>query len=142
MEEDLEKSRLDLIVSINEFCTYYGYHGVVVFDAHFKMGLKENKEKFHSVEVVYTKKGQTADSYIEKLTFKLLISILNHVEVVTKDLAIQSAIFNMGALRALPEEIEMKIDNMRKRNLKKHNKFISNESESIERIMEYKIKKR
>ena len=140
MADDLEKARKELVDSMMDFCAYYGYKGIIVFDAYMTNSIKENVEEFGDIQVVYTKKGQTADTYLEKMTRDLLASVMNQVEVVTKDLAFQSVIFNMGALRALPEEVEARLVNLRKRNLKKERHLEKYETDSIGDILRYKGK--
>ena len=49
---------------------YTGYKVIIVFDAYVVQGL-EKKYKNYQVEVIFTKKNETADERIEKLAIEL-----------------------------------------------------------------------
>lgn len=68
--DDLNAARWKLIDILDN---YYGYTKekiVLVFDAYNVDNREETINKINNVEVVYTKKGQTADSYIERFSTK------------------------------------------------------------------------
>lgn len=79
------------------------------------------KEKEDIIEgnpkVVFTRKGQSADSYIEKLVFER--EEKSQIHVATDDILHQQLIFGMGGFyisaKKLKEEIEEKIGELRKK---------------------------
>ncbi len=85
---------------LDELGSYQGYrkcHVIVVFDAYKAKGHPESFEKYHDIEVVYTKTDQTADAYIEKLVHE--IGRKNRVTVATNDGLEQLTVMSQGALR-------------------------------------------
>ncbi len=92
-------------------CDYQGYTGVkliLVFDAYKVKGGVEKNEKYHNIDVVYTKEAQTADQYIERTVHE--IGKKYHVTVATSDGLEQLIIWGQGAYRmsaaGFREEIE------------------------------------
>ncbi|MDU2202013.1 MAG: NYN domain-containing protein, partial [Anaerococcus hydrogenalis] len=67
-ENSLELAREKLIDEMAEYASLSNEKVVVVFDAYNSDGEKENIFEKLGVEIVYTKKFQTADTYIEKMT--------------------------------------------------------------------------
>ena len=53
-----------------EYKAHTGWRVIVVFDAHLVPGI-EKKKRQHDVEVVFTRKNETADERIEKLVSEL-----------------------------------------------------------------------
>ena len=84
-------------------CNYQGYHQctlILVFDAYRAAGSPGTAEKEGGVWVVYTKEAETADAYIEKVTYQLnRLEKDRRVRVVTSDGAEQMILLGHGALR-------------------------------------------
>ncbi|WP_028400840.1 NYN domain-containing protein [Ectobacillus panaciterrae] len=111
-EEELQAAR-DLL--IDKMADYQGYTGtkvIIVFDAHFVQGI-EKKTKQARVEVIFTKKNQTADEKIEQLAIELR-KIDTRIHVATSDYTEQWAIFGQGALRKSARELELEVQTMEK----------------------------
>lgn len=92
-------------------CNYQGYKKctlIVVFDAYKVTGNIGSANKYHNINVVYTKEAETADQYIEKLAHK--IGGKYRVTVATSDGLEQLIIRSQGCLllsaRDLKEEVE------------------------------------
>ena len=87
-------------VLMNLLCNYQGYRGcavILVFDA-YKVPLNLGTvEKYHNIFVVYTKEAETADSYIERVTYELRGR--RKVRVATSDNLEQLIILGHGAER-------------------------------------------
>lgn len=95
--ENLEASRGKLIDYLSGFVLSWDKI-TVVFDAHQVVGSR-TPQVISSIEVVYTREGETADSYIEKLTHKLKEVNGVNVLVATSDLVEQQVVFSHGAQR-------------------------------------------
>lgn len=94
----LESARQELIEIVRNYAAYKGYKIFVVFDAHMVNGSMEKKEKFSdNVIIVFTKEGDTADSFIERMINQ--IGRKFEVCVVTSDSLEQQLIFQRGATR-------------------------------------------
>ena len=90
---------------------YQGYKGcrmVIVFDAYRSKGNPGKSEKFHEIEVVYTRTDETADTYIERMVHQIVEKY--QITVVTNDGLEQLTVLGQGAsrmsARSLQEEIE------------------------------------
>ena len=100
--KELARSNLDAArhVLMNLLCNYQGYRGcavILVFDA-YKVPLNLGTvEKYHNIFVVYTKEAETADSYIERVTYELRGR--RRVRVATSDNLEQLIILGHGAVR-------------------------------------------
>lgn len=94
----MENSRAKLIDILLNYGTYNGYKIFLVFDAHLQAKSLEKREKISkNLIVVFTKEGETADSFIEKYVNK--IGRTSEVLVVTSDSLEQQIIFQRGAVR-------------------------------------------
>lgn len=102
-EKDLAAARDKLIEKMAEYQAYSGYRVIVVFDAYFVQGTAK-KYKNHKVEVIFTKKNETADEQIEKMAISLN-NRKTQIHVATSDLTEQWAIFGQGALRKSAREL-------------------------------------
>ena len=98
--QDLSAAREALVQIL---CNYQGYHKctlIVVFDAYRVTGGAGGVQREGGVWVVYTKEAETADAYIEKVTYELgRLEKERRVRVVTSDGAEQLIILGHGALR-------------------------------------------
>lgn len=111
--DHLKDARDSLLNQLSEFKKYEpDIRLILVFDAMYVPGIKENFNRFN-IEVVYTKEEQTADSYIEALAEELN-QPLNQVTVATSDQAEQWTVFSRGALRVSAFELYRQIHRTRK----------------------------
>ena len=101
-------------ILINDVASYGGYIGskvMIVFDAY---KLQDNVGKIFTqgnLTVIYTKSGQSADSYIEKLVHD---NIKNYrITVVTSDQAVQNMVLGSGALRMSVHELEINLQQIK-----------------------------
>jgi predicted RNA-binding protein with PIN domain len=92
-------------------CDYQGFKKcrlIVVFDAYKVKGNIGVVQKYHNIEVVYTKEAETADMYIEKAAHNISKSDYR-VTVATSDGLVQLIVWGQGCLllsaRELKEEI-------------------------------------
>ena len=87
-------------VLMNLLCNYQGYRGcnlILVFDAYKVPQNLGNVEKYHNIFIVYTQEAETADSYIERVTYELRGR--KKVRVATSDNLEQLIILGHGAVR-------------------------------------------
>ncbi|MBP2655076.1 MAG: yacP [Firmicutes bacterium] len=103
--ENLDYARDRLVDILSGYGAYKEYRIVIVFDAHAVAGestIFEVRPKW--LEVVFTKEGETADSYIEKKAYQL-VRQGEVVHVVTSDRAEQLTVLGMGAWRISVREL-------------------------------------
>lgn len=98
LQGDLSAARDKLVHMLAEYGEYEKYKMIVVFDAMFTAD-EEHREKINPhFDVIYTGRGETADSYIERLSYDL-VRKGREVHVVTSDGAEQAVILGAGAYR-------------------------------------------
>ncbi len=106
-EKDFSLAR-DILTRL--MCNYTAFRkcrAVIVFDAYKRAGGEGSEERWGNVKVIYTKEGETADSYIEKETKKLTSE--HRVRVVSSDLEEQRIILGNGALRVSTKEFALEL---------------------------------
>lgn len=115
----LEGARRTLIDILHNYSVFKACKVILVFDAHKVQGSIEKIEELsENISVVFTKDGETADSYIEKK-----VNILGRkyeIVVVTSDNLEQQTIFQRGAVRMSSIEFYSEILKM--------NKYIKNKT--------------
>lgn len=109
---DLSAARDLLIEKMAEYQAYSGQKVIIVFDAQFVDG-PEKKEIGHQVEVIFTKKNETADERIERLAISLQ-SRTTKIYVATSDYTEQWTIFSEGALRISARELLTEVEAIEK----------------------------
>ncbi|MBU3111732.1 NYN domain-containing protein [Clostridium lacusfryxellense] len=90
-------SRQELIDSLQNYSGFKGYKVFIVFDAQLVKGSLQKKETQGNLIVVFTKEGETADDYIERMVNN--IGRKSEVCVVTSDSLEQQVTFQRGAIR-------------------------------------------
>ncbi|SHK76033.1 hypothetical protein SAMN02745163_04418 [Clostridium cavendishii DSM 21758] len=96
-EYSYASARKELIDILQNYGAYNNCNIILVFDAHKVGGNMTKREAIGSVVVVFTKDGETADSYIERCVNNIGKKI--EVVVVTSDSLEQQTVFQRGAVR-------------------------------------------
>ena len=106
-EYDLETARRDLLTILSNYQAFTKREMIVVFDAYNVKGDGERKEDVDGLHVVFTKEGELADTYIEKLIYE--IGKDYSVRAVTSDGLIQLQAVRSGVLRLSAREFREEI---------------------------------
>ena len=93
----LDAARKILCDSLCDYQSMRGCVVIAVFDAYKVKGNPGSHERYHNIDVVYTKEAETADTYIERATYE--IGKEHKVRVATSDGPEQLIILGHGALR-------------------------------------------
>ncbi|MDE7178007.1 MAG: TetM/TetW/TetO/TetS family tetracycline resistance ribosomal protection protein [Lachnospiraceae bacterium] len=101
---DLNAARCRLMDILCNFQAFRRMHLILVFDAYRVKGNPGSVERYHNIDVVYTKEAETADHYIEKVTHELSRKN-NRVRVATSDGLEQIIILGAGAIRVSAREL-------------------------------------
>ena len=112
VEEDLSSAREHLIDELAAYQAYVKIRMIVVFDGYKRKDNYGSSMKQGLFEVVYTRTGQTADEYIEKLASELSRSY--ELTVATSDALIQNAVFAQGAVRISARMLEAELERVKK----------------------------
>ena len=105
---DLGSARQRLIETLGNYAAYKNIEMVLVFDGYKAKGNPGEKSQWETVQIVYTKEGQTGDAYIEALAAKIGGSY--SVRVVTSDSLVQLSTFRSGLLRMSARELWEDVD--------------------------------
>lgn len=130
MKYNLDSARQQLIETLQNYSSYKGHKIIVVFDAHMRKGSLEKSEDHSGVKVIYTKEGETADSYIEKMVNNIGRKV--EVLVVTSDLLEQQLAFQRGAIRMSSTEFYFEVKSIEEKIKIKTEKKISLKTNRIE----------
>ncbi|WP_047998929.1 NYN domain-containing protein [Lactiplantibacillus herbarum] len=103
----LPQAREELLDMLTEYKKITGLNISVVFDAMYVPGNSKSYRQA-DLEVIWTSKNQTADSYIEKYAAEKQSRVLQ-VTVATSDQAEQWVIFSEGALRVPALEMRKRV---------------------------------
>lgn len=109
--KSLQTARDNLIEDLAEYSYLTGEELVIVFDAYNLDRLKETSITKYGMEIVFTKRFQTADTYIERELAK--IARRHNVKVVTDDGAVQNLALSKGAARMTALELKHDLDSLR-----------------------------
>ena len=112
-QEKLAEARDLLLFQLSNYGKYEGLTIIVVFDAQLVPGIQQEYKQFE-LTVIFTKKEETADSYIERRAGEL-VNRLTQVTVATSDLAEQWLIFSKGALRKSANELKVDLAQTKKK---------------------------
>lgn len=110
-DDHFEDARDRLVELMAEYKAVKGWRVIVVFDAHLVPGTEQLYLQ-HEVEVIYTRKNETADERIEKLSNELKGRKIQ-IHVATSDMTEQNVVFGHGALRKSARELEIELDIIR-----------------------------
>lgn len=106
-EASLELARVKLIEDLANYQSYSGHKVIVVFDAAQQEIRSERKGNVLGVEVIFTKKGESADTCIESLAFRA--NSERTTIVATSDHGLQRVVFGKGVYRRTPGELASEI---------------------------------
>lgn len=123
--ESLETAREDLIEDLAEYSFLTGEKMVIVFDAYNLDRLKETTIEKYGMKIVFTKRFQTADTYIEAELAR--IARRHNVKVVTDDGEVQNMALVKGASRITALELKTDLDILRSK-IKRSKKVNFNEN--------------
>lgn len=104
----MDAARTALIEILSNYQGYRRCKAIIVFDAYKIKGGERRQEKHGSVDVVFTKEGETADTYIERLTYEM--NGKYRVRVATSDRQEQIIALGNGAFRLSASELKGEIE--------------------------------
>lgn len=109
-QTNLDAARYKLMDELSNYQGYAGCRLICVFDAYKVKGSHGSVEKYHNIDVVYTKEAETADMYIEKVTLE--IGKKHQVTVATSDRLEQLIITGHGAVRISASRLKEEMERM------------------------------
>ncbi len=115
-QHDLDAARRRLCDLLSSFAGFKKCYLVLVFDGYKVKGNPGEKERFHNIQVVYTKENQTADAYIEALADQIGRNYA--VRVATSDALVQLSSLRSGVLRMSARELQEEVTLAQKEMLK------------------------
>ncbi len=110
--QDLSAARDKLVDMMRNYQSFRQSPVILVFDAYKVKGNKGSVERYGDLSVVYTREAQTADAYIEKLSYEL--GKRHRVRVATSDGMEQVIILGHGCLRVPARVFRQEVLEVRK----------------------------
>lgn len=114
-KKDISSAREQLISDVVNYQVFRGCKVILVFDGYRVKNNVGNSSNKENTSIVYTKSGQTADSYIEKTVHELKNKY--RIRVASSDGLIQNTILANGATRMSAHELETKVKSTNKKAL-------------------------
>ncbi|MBQ4320876.1 MAG: TetM/TetW/TetO/TetS family tetracycline resistance ribosomal protection protein [Oscillospiraceae bacterium] len=111
--KELSLARQRLCDLLSSYCSYKNTKVILVFDGYRVAQNAGTTQHFHGMEVVYTKSGETADTYIERLCAG--IGKNDAVRVVTSDGLIRLSALGSGILRMSAKEFRAEVQTVEDR---------------------------
>ena len=105
---DFGAARLVLMDVLANFQAFKKIELILVFDAYKVPNNPGSVEKYKGIHVVYTKEAETADAYIERVTYE--IGKKHRVRVATSDGLEQMVILGHGALRISARAFKLEVE--------------------------------
>ena len=105
---DFGAARLVLMDILANFQAFKKIELILVFDAYKVPNNPGSVEKYKGIHVVYTKETETADAYIERVTYE--IGKKHRVRVATSDGLEQMVILGHGALRISARAFKLEVE--------------------------------
>lgn len=105
----LEASRHKLLEILSNYQGFKKNHIIVVFDGYYVKGNNGSSSKYNEIDVIFTKENETADEYIERLTYLNSKNMMN-IRVVTSDALEQLTVMLKGARRISSREFLKEIE--------------------------------
>ena len=106
--DSLDAARKLLLDLLSNYQGFRRCQVIVVFDAYKVKGNPGSTERYHNIHVVYTREAETADTYIERVTYE--IGRRHRVRVATSDGPEQLIILGHGALRVSAESFRQEVE--------------------------------
>jgi uncharacterized protein len=94
---DLDRARRKLIETLVDFSSFRDWRTTIVFDAQYQANPSAQEQISPQVDVIFTDYLQTADTYIESRSYKLLKEGHPVVYVATSDRTQQHVVYGQGA---------------------------------------------
>jgi uncharacterized protein len=107
-QRSLQQRREALIALLRPYADHPGRRVTVVFDGYAAKHQPEATEPTHSVEVLFSERGKTADDMIERLVGEA--ADRGKILVVTSDNMERHTVESMGALSMAAEVFEAEVD--------------------------------
>lgn len=114
----IDECRDRLLRLLEDYSGYSGEDVVLVFDGYQSDRKTRTEEQFGNLMLVYTRHGETADSYIERLVAQT--PKYRAVRVATSDGLEQSQVLSTGAIRLTSRELLRELRHLRQRGMEQH----------------------
>jgi len=114
----IDEARDRLIALLEDYAGYTAQDVILVFDGHLGDRALTSVERRHTLTVVFTKHGQTADQYIERACGQT--PAYREVRVATSDHLEQTMILGRGATRLSSRELWQELTAQRSQLRSKH----------------------
>jgi len=141
--DDIEYHKGKLIADLITYNSQKDYELVLVFDASKSSKQLRSSEMTDNIKVIYSRKGETADTIIEELVFRW--SAHRKIFVVTSDYSQQKVIFGKNTVRKSCREFGIELESTRndiRKRIKKENKNTKGAFYPLEKRLDPEMRKK
>ena len=110
--QNLAMARERLIDYLQDYQGYSGQEIILVFDSHLSRGNRQHHTK-GKLQIVYTRRFETADQYIERVADQLADDPRVQLRVATSDAMEQLVVLGRGATRMSAHELWEELQGLR-----------------------------
>ena len=114
----LDESRDRLMRQLEDYAGFSGEEILLVFDGYQSERTTTTEEKHGDLTLIFTRHGETADSYIERAAAQT--PRYRELRVATSDGLEQSQVLSSGAIRMTSRELLRELREMRKSGMSAH----------------------
>ena len=116
----LADARDALAMRLEDYAGFSGQKIILVYDAWLSDRMQRSKEEHGALTVVFTRKGETADHYIERLCDEYAEQVSYgrlEIRVATSDNVEQTVVFGRGAVRISARELLYELESAGKQRM-------------------------
>jgi predicted RNA-binding protein with PIN domain len=104
----IEEIKGKLVTDLAAYNSQKDYEVIVVFDAHKGINIERSSNIYDDIEVIHSRRGETADSVIEELVSRW--SPDRKIVVVTSDYSQQKVVFGKNTTRRSSREFGLELE--------------------------------
>ena len=108
---EIEEIKEKLVADLAAYNSQKDYEVILVFDAHRGSNMERSSQTYDDIEVVHSRRGETADSVIEE--FVSHWSPERRIVVVTSDYSQQKVVFGKNTTRRSSREFGLELEAVR-----------------------------
>jgi hypothetical protein len=141
LKKSVYQAQEGLIRLASNYLSAKGIEGYVVFDAYRRSHLDTREEISNDLKIIFTGKGETADSYIESFTSQYK-SYYDYIYVVTADYSQRMTVVDKGILLLSPQNFLREIETCQKALMKKYSSILPGSHLRVSDFLEDEVRKK
>jgi len=141
LKRSVHQAQAKLISLVSNYCSLGKIEGCLIFDAYRRPSSDIEEEISPELKVVFTGKGKTADSYIEKFIFQRKLCY-DYIYVITSDYSQRMTVADRRVLFASPENFLEKLKTCQKDLIGKYSSAFPESHPKLSDYLEEEVRKK